>query len=142
MPKLRFAVILPILIVLLDFPVTLWQRHVEVQAPPKREYPIVSPVTSAYLGLNAPALLFRWMCETTLPIYRLDHAPPTLFGIGAGQLLFFTGVVLLWSTVGVFFDRRRGCQIRQHTGTTVWRLLGTLLLLALRSCSLMAESPR
>jgi hypothetical protein len=62
-------------------------------------------------------------------IRRIDHAPPTLFGIGAGQLLFFTGVVLLWSTVGLFLDRRRGCQMRPHTRTTVWRMLGTLFLL-------------
>jgi hypothetical protein len=129
MPKLKFAVILPILIVLLDLPVALWQSHVEAQIPSKHEYPIVSPVTSAYVGLNAPALLVREMCEATLPIYRIDHAPPTLFRVSAGQILFFAGVVLLWSAVGLFFDRRRACWVHPHTGTTVWRMLGTLLLL-------------
>ena len=130
MPKLRLAVILPILIVCLDFPVVLWQSHIDAQQPPKHEYPIVSPVTVAYLGLNAPALIFRGLCEATLPIYRMDHAPPTLFGIGAGQLLFFTGVVLLWFTVGLFLDRHRSSQMHWQTPTTIWRVLGTLLLMA------------
>ena len=130
MPKLRLAVILPILIVCLDFPVALWQSHVDALQPPKHEYPIVSPVTLAYLGLNAPALVFRGFCEATLPIYRIDHAPPTLFGIGAGQFVFFTGVVLLWVTVGLFFDRRRSSQMHRQTPMTIWRVFGTLLLLA------------
>lgn len=129
MPKLRLAIILPILIVCLDFPVAIWQSHVGGQQPSKHEYPIVSPLTFAYRGLNAPAVVFQGLCVTMLPIYRIDHAPPTLFGIGAGELLFFTGVVLLWFTVGFFFDRRSG-QIRRQTATTIWQVLGTLLLLA------------
>ena len=130
MPKLRLSVILPILIVCLDFPVALWQSHVDVQQPPKHEYPIVSTVTLAYLGLNAPVVIFKGLCVATLPIYRIDHDPPTLFGIGAEQLLFFTGAVLLWFTVGLSFDRRRSSRMPRQTATTVWRVLGTLLLLA------------
>ena len=130
MPKLRLAVILPILILCFDFPVALWQSHVDAKQPPKHEYPIVSTVTLAYLGLNAPAVIFKGLCIATLPIYRIDHAPPTLFGIGAGQLLFFTGVVLLWFTVGLFLDRHRSSQMHPQTPTTIWRVLGTLLLLA------------
>ena len=130
MPKLRLAVILPILIVCLDFPVALWQSHVDARQPPKHEYPIVSTVTLAYLGLNAPAVVFKGLCIATLPIYRIDHPPPTLFGIAAGQLLFFTGVVLLWFTVGLSFERRRGSQMHRQAATTIWRVLGTLLLLA------------
>jgi hypothetical protein len=131
MPKLRLAIILPILIVCFDFPVALWHSHVDAQQPPKHEYPIVSTFTLAYLGLNAPAVVFKGLCEATLPIYRVDHAPPTLFGVGAGQLLFFTGVVLLWFSVGLFLDRRRVWQMHWQTATTVWRVLGTLLVLAL-----------
>jgi len=130
MPKLRLAIILPLLIVCLDFPVALWQSHVDGEQLPKHEYPIVSPLTLAYLGLNAPAVVFKGLCVTMLPIYRIDHAPPTLFGIGAGEILFFTGVVLLWFTVGLFLDRRSG-QTHRQSATTVWRVLGTLLLLAL-----------
>ena len=130
MPKLRLAVILPILIVCLDFPVALWQRHVDSQQPPEREYPLVSTVTLAYLGLNAPAVIFAGLCVTTLRIFKIDHAPPTLFGIGARDIFFFTGIVSLWFTVGLFLDRRRICQMHRHSATTVWRVLGTLLLLA------------
>lgn len=129
MPKLRLAVIFPILIVCLDFPVALWQRHVDALQPPKHEYPVVSAVGLAYRGLNAPAVVFEGLCVATLPIYRIDHAPPALFGIGAGQLLFFTGVVLLWFTVGLFLDRRRSSQMHPQSPTTIWRVLGTLLLL-------------
>jgi hypothetical protein len=130
MPKLRLSVILPILLVCLDFPVALWQSHVDAQQPPKHEYPIVSTVTLAYLGLNAPAVVFKGLCVATLPIYRIDHDPPTLFGIGAEQLLFFTGAVLLWFTVGLSFDRRRSSPMHRQTATTIWRALGTLSLLA------------
>jgi len=130
MPKLRLAVILPILIMCLDFPVALWQSHVDAEQHRKDEYPIVYTVTLAYLGLNAPAVVFQGLCVATLSIYRVDHDPPTLFGIGAGQLLFFTGVVLLWFSVGLFLDRRRICPVHRQTATTVWRVLGTLLLLA------------
>jgi hypothetical protein len=130
MPKLRLAVILPILIVCLDLPVALWQSHVDAQQPPKHEYPIVSPVTLAYRGLNAPALIFRGLCEAALPVYRIDHDPPTLLGVGSGQLFFFAGVVLLWFTVGLSFDRRRSCEMHRQTATTIWRVLGTLLFVA------------
>jgi hypothetical protein len=130
MPKLRLSVILPILIVCLDFPVALWQSHVDAQQPPKHEYPIVSTVTLAYLGMNAPAVVFKGLCVATLPIHKIDHDPPTLFGIGAEQLLYFSGSVLLWFTVGLSFDRRRSSQMHRQTAAIIWRVLGTLLLLA------------
>lgn len=116
--------------VCISLPLELWQRHVEAQQSPQHERALISNVISAYLGLNAPARLFEVLCEETLPIYRIDHAPPTLLRIGVGQLLFFTGVVMLWFSVGLFFDRRRACRI-PHTATSVWRILGTLSLLGL-----------
>ena len=129
MPKLRFAIILPILMVGIAFPASWWQARVDAQQLPKHEYPVVSRITSAYLGFNAPAVR-KGLCEATLPIYRIDRPPPTLFGIGAGQILFFAGVVVFWSTVGLLFDRRRDRQTCAHTGMTIWRILGTLLTLA------------
>lgn len=129
-PRLKLAVILPILMVCIYLPLELWQSHVEAQQPPQHERALISHVTSAYLGLNAPARLFEVLCEEMLPIYRIDHTPPTLLGIGAGRLLFFTGVVVLWSSVGLFIDRHRDCRM-PHTATSVWRILGTLSLLGL-----------
>src|SRR6202035_1268224 len=104
MPKLRLAVILQILIMCLDFPVALWQSHVDAEQHRKDEYPIVYTVTLAYLGLNAPAVVFQGLCVA--------------------------GVVPLCFSVWLFLDRRRICPVHRQTATTVWRVLGTLLLLA------------
>jgi hypothetical protein len=129
MPKLRLAIILPILMACTFVVVIRWQRHVDVQLPPKREYPSVSSVTSAYLGLNAPAVLFEAACKVILPIDRLNQPPSSLFGIGIGQLLFFAGVVVLWFTVGLSLDHRSDRQTSAHTKMTVWRMVGAWLLL-------------
>lgn len=37
---------------------------------------------------------------------------------------------MLWFTVGLFLDRRRSSQMHRQTPTAIWRVLGTLLLLA------------
>jgi hypothetical protein len=73
-------------------------------------------------------MIFEALCLEVLPIYRIDYAPPTLVGIGAGEFLFFIGVFSLWFIVGLFFDRRGSSQM--HRQTTIWRVLWTLLLLA------------
>ena len=53
MPKLRFAIILPILMGGIAFPASWWQARVDAQQLPKHEYPVVSRITSAYLEFNA-----------------------------------------------------------------------------------------
>ena len=130
MPRqLKFAIILPMLMACAFVVVVRWQRHLDVQVLPKREYPFASSVTSAYLGLNAPAVLFEGICKASFPIERLNQPPSSLFGIGVGQILFLTGVLALWFFVGLSLDRRNGQRISSHSGTTFWTLLSTLGLL-------------
>jgi hypothetical protein len=64
---------------------------------------------------------------TYLPIYRVDHAPPSLLGVGIPDILFLTGVAVQWCTVGVLLDRRLASkvpvQLEMTTGKVVLRLL-------------------
>ncbi len=129
MSKLRFAVIFPILMLFIAFSVARWQRYVDSQSPPKHEYPTLSKVTSLYRGVNAPAMLFEGLCMTFLPIDRLNHPPSSFLGIPARQLLFFSGVVVLWSIVGQTFDRRKD-KTHLHTETSLWKFVRSLSVLA------------
>jgi hypothetical protein len=129
MPKLRLAVILPIFMLCAAFPVGRWQRHLDAHLLPKREYPVVSNVTSLYHGLNAPAILFEWLCQAALPADRVNHPPLSIFGIDGGQLLFFSGVVILWFGVGLFFDDRQQHRIHLRTEMSLWQILRNLLLM-------------
>jgi hypothetical protein len=111
------------------FPVARWQRHLDAHLVPKREYPVVSNVTSIYHGLNAPAILFAWLCQAALPVDRVNHPPLSIFGTDSGQLLFFSGVVALWFTVGLFFDHRKEHRIHPRIELTLWQILRSLLLM-------------
>ncbi len=126
----RFAILLPVLVVSIAFPVRRWQDYVQARVPPKMsEYPIQTIPTFIYEGLNAPAVLFERFCVTYLPIYRVDHAPPSVLGVGAGDLLFFSGVGILWATVGALLDRRRNSKPEACHKMTLVKIVLVLFLL-------------
>jgi hypothetical protein len=129
MPKLRFAFVLPILMLCIAFPVMRWQEHINA-ASPRGEFPIVPTVTLVYAGLNAPAVLFKGLCMTYLPVERIDHPPSSVFGIDSGQFLFFAGVVVLWFTVGLLLDRRRKHQTSPKSEASIQQTVMNLSLLA------------
>lgn len=136
--KLRSAIVLPVLLLCLAFPVARWDRHAQSQVPPKREYPFVSTPTLIYRGINAPALLFQTLCTTYLPIYRPNHAPPSFLGLAVADLLFFVGIAVLWVIVGLEWERHRelsaGARPDLRTARAIFHLLlmvfGALLLWA------------
>jgi hypothetical protein len=130
MLKLKLAIILPIFMLCLAFPVSWQQGRVDARLLPKREYPVISHATSVYRGLNGPAVLFEGLCRAVLPIDRVDHPPLVFLGVSAGQILFFIGIALLWFGTGLSFDRRLGSQSHPGAEWTLWRIAGNLLLLA------------
>lgn len=123
MPRLRFAIILPIVLLCCAFPVARWEHYVQGQMPPKREYPYQATPTLIYKGINAPALFFETLCITHLPIYRVNHEPPSFLGVGIQDLLFLTGVAVLWWIIGLMLDRRRGSNARLERKMTAFRVL-------------------
>jgi hypothetical protein len=130
MPKLRFAIILPIVLLCTAFPVARWENYVQGQLPSKREYPYQATPTLIYRGVNAPAVFFETPCVTYLPIYRVDHAPPSFLGIGIEDLLFHPGVVVLWSIVGLVLDRRGRSSTRPKRKMTTFGVLLSILAIA------------
>lgn len=107
MPKLRFAIVLPLAMLCIGFMAMRWENHVQSHLPPKRDFPFVSTATFVFDGLNAPAVLIEGICVELFPVYRVDQPPPTLFGIGIGRAIFWPLVALLWCGVGFLVDCRR-----------------------------------
>ena len=128
MRKLRLAIVLPVLLLCTALPVSRWEKHVQGPLPPKREYPFVPTPTLIYKGINAPAALFKTFCIVYLPIYRVDHAPPTFLGVGVEEYLFLGGVIVLWYLVGTMLDGRRGINAPPKFEMTIVRVLINLLL--------------
>jgi hypothetical protein len=129
MPKLRLAIVLPILMLCAAFPVMRWERHVQASLPSKREYPVLPTATLIYRGLNAPAVLFSTLCIEVLPIYRVDNPPPVFLGIAVNDFFFFGSVLVLWCAIGVLLDCSRVPKSPVHRGTMSKRVLVTSLLL-------------
>jgi hypothetical protein len=134
MPKIRFAIILPIFMLCAAFAVARWEHQVQADVPTKREYPLNPTATLVYNGINAPAMIFSKLCVELFPIYRVDRTPASFVGLGVEECLFLFGVVVLWSVVGLALDRRRcpnGLLHRTTSGRVLFRLflvaLGTLL---------------
>ena len=128
-PKLRLAIVLPILMLCAAFPVMRWERHVQASLPSKREYPVLPTATLIYRGLNAPAVLFSTLCIEVLPIYRVDSPPPVFLGIAVADLFFFGSVLVLWCAVGVLLDHSRVPRSPVRRGSISKRVLVTSLLL-------------
>jgi hypothetical protein len=122
MSKVRFAVLLPVLMICAALAVERWQGHVRDSVPPKGEYPFVSTATLVYQGINAPALLFSKLSIEFLPIYHITRTPSSFLGVGVERMLFFLGVAILWLLLGMWLDRRRQTKAtsqRMATPTTV-----------------------
>jgi len=139
MRKLRFAVVLPILQVVVTTVLLVWtNRALSVVYPnpwrfPRREAYIatcVIMVNTILHGINAPALLLKGFARA-LPTQGLS-----IWGIGVGDVFYLAGIAVLWYLVGRTLDRRtfpkEPSNFRMTTGRAWFNLLlatwGVLLL--------------
>jgi hypothetical protein len=107
MSKLRFAIGLPILALCGAFAVARWEHHIQAHLPPTQQHPFISTATLVYEGINAPALSFKGVLHSVSSYLSRRSCAPSVFGLGIGELLFLTGVVVLWFIVGLALDYRR-----------------------------------
>jgi hypothetical protein len=84
-----------------------WGKHMEAETQRRMRYDTLYMSTPALIctGFNAPARLL--LTAMSLFFQRVDHAPPTIFGLGLDYVLFLIGVIALWFLVGSVLDQRR-----------------------------------
>jgi hypothetical protein len=104
MSKLKFAVLLPILQLLIA--VILLQWGYREHGRRGLDTPYGSTATMVCHGLNAPALLLRALA-LLLPVAMATRVPTLQFGFGLDEIFFLVGVGVLWSLVGGVLDRSR-----------------------------------
>ena len=116
MPKIRFAIALPILMLCVAIGAVRWRSFVQAHSVSYSEYGFDPTVSLIVEGVNAPAVLFSELCVEFLPVYRMNGTPSTLLGIGIEHLLFLFGVVVLWFFVGRAIDHRQeaGPSLQRH----------------------------
>jgi hypothetical protein len=104
--RLRLALILPLLQFLLALSLLHWGNHIEVATESRMHYDTLYFSTPRLIctGINAPATLLSRM---SFFFERVDHPPPTIFGLGLDSVLFFFGVFALWFLIGYVLDERR-----------------------------------
>ncbi len=98
--RVRFAVALPIAQLFLAIGLNRWGL---TEGCPMADTPCSPTATQICRAINAPAALLMLLADL---FHRVDHAPPSVFGLPLGDLLFFSGVVLLWFIVGRAVDNR------------------------------------
>ena len=107
-----------------------------VPQPAGLDFPYAPTPILICKGINAPATLFS-VGVSLLPFERLDRTPAALFGLGAQELFFLLGVIILWFFVGRAIDhttRRQGsfgpkAWVAKSTIDVLLMLLATLVLL-------------
>jgi hypothetical protein len=83
-----------------------WGRHIDAATQRQMRYDTLYVSTPALIcdGVNAPA---RFLAAMSFFFDRVDHAPPTIFGLGLDYVFFLIGIVVLWFLVGRAVDNRQ-----------------------------------
>jgi uncharacterized membrane protein YidH (DUF202 family) len=97
--KRRFALFLPILLVLLSAVMTKWGEAIQLRFGLLNSH--VGSLRYLCEALNAPGLVFRYAEILISPINGVSHGLAFLID----TLLYLLGVALLWYYVGRQFDR-------------------------------------
>ena len=102
--RLRFTFLLPLAQLLLALFLLRLGAHLSTGIQRRYDTLYVSTPQLVCAGINAPARLLEGMSHF---FYRVDHAPPTIFGFGLDFVSFLIGIVALWLLVGWAVDKRR-----------------------------------
>lgn len=133
MPRLKFAVVLPIAQLLLA--ILLLQLGHQVTVPRGVDTPFAPTFTMVCIGINAPALLVKGIAHF-IPL-RLWLSP--MLGFDMAEMLFLIGIVITWFSVGRMIDNHglgEGGPNRRHD-----LILGIALLLLAALLFAMAWPP-
>lgn len=99
--KLTFQLVLPITQLLLAL--ALLEAGRQVTQPTGLNFPYAPTPILICKGISAPATLFA-AGLSLLPLERLNRTPTAIFGLGAQELIFLFGVIILWFFVGRAID--------------------------------------
>ena len=133
MRKIKLAAILPA--TQLAFAAALLRIADRVDIPYGTEL-YVPTARLICMGLNAPALLFRFL-DPIMWGPRFAVLPSSLLGFDTHDLFFLIGVTVVWCVVGRALDRR-GTLESALEGRSIGAVLVQLLLLALGVLLFMA----
>jgi hypothetical protein len=112
MPKLRLAVVLPIVQFPIALAIVIW-NYVLLERRPAFIIFYRPAATSLCHAMDAPALMvggliaegIRFLMSSVVPL-RPNWSSPSIYRIPLGEVLFLASVVVLWFLVGRVLDRR------------------------------------
>lgn len=139
--KLTFQLLLPVAQSLLAM--ALLELGARDSGPALIDFPYAATPTLICKGINAPAALFS-LGAYLLPLERLDRAPISIFGLGAHELFFLLGVILLWFFVGRAIDHsmlRQGSVGPKRRGWISRSLIDVALMLLANLLLLVGVAP-
>lgn len=125
MSKLRFAVVLPVIQLILA--VVLFKIGNGVKLPKGWDTPYIPGASLVCVGLSAPAFPLIYL----VPLLYRSWATVSILGLGLPQILFLPGVVAVWYLTGRTLDRwgRSLSSTRAHmTGRRVLIFVLSVLL--------------
>ncbi len=131
MPRLKLALVLPIVQVGITAILTQWADRVSwillgssrAPGPLVHLHLFVIELRVIWRGVNAPAFPLGQLVWV-LPSYRI-------LGFGVDDLFYLVGVLILWYLIGRKLDRRRIVIPAAESRTTITKILSLLFTLAL-----------
>lgn len=126
MRKIRFALVLPVVQLVLAIGLLrwgIWQVH---HPPGSFDTPYAATPMFACQGINAPAVLLENFFRTVAPLRRVNEMLSDRL-VGGYDLSFLVGLMILWYLVGRNVDRRvmgaTSAQRRTRAGNRLFQLL-------------------
>jgi hypothetical protein len=124
MRRFRLALVLPVIQFVIAAILLQWGYRTPV---PRGSELYVPTVRLICRGLNAPALLFRFLN----PISRgpeFDWIPRSVIGFDTDDIFFLFGVIIVWYIAGRALDQRGTSTTAERSGIAVVLVPGILLL--------------
>jgi hypothetical protein len=105
MRRLRFAIVLPVVQLVLSIGLLKWGRWQEHHPPGSFDTPYAATPVFACQGIRAPAVLLENFFRTIAPLNKVNEALSDKLH-GGYNLSFLLGVIILWYLVGRRVDHR------------------------------------
>jgi hypothetical protein len=124
--KLKFALVLPIVQVIITAVLTLWADRVDWMRTESNRAP--GPYVHVHLMVIKARYIWSGVNAPTFPFCMATGVWPPVLHLAIGEILYLIAVALLWYRVGSSFDQRKGSAVPAIPGTgtgrkTIFRFL-------------------